>query len=79
MPKCDMTGKKRLVTNKVSHANNRTKSSQSPNVHKKRIFVPEMDQWVTMNLSTRAQRTIDKIGLAAFARKEGVDLKKFVN
>ena len=78
MAKCDMTGKHRLVGNRVSHANNKIKTVQKANVHKRRVFVPEMDQWVTMRLSTRALRTIDKIGVSAFARKQGMDLKDFV-
>lgn len=76
MPRCELTGKKRLVGNNVSHANNRTKMAQEPNVQRKRFFVPELDRWVTLNVSTRAMRTIDKIGLPAFARKLGIDLEQ---
>ncbi len=78
MAKCKLTGKKRLVGNNVSHANNRTKTVQEPNVQKKRIFLPERDRWVTLTLSTRAMRTIDRIGLAAYARKQGLDLDKLI-
>ncbi len=72
MPKCDITGKSRVVVNNVSHANNRTKIWKFPNVQKKRVFVPELGQWISLHLSTRAIRTIDKIGLLAFLRKQGL-------
>lgn len=72
MPKCDLTGKRRMMTNNVSHANNRTKIWKFPNVQKKRVFVPELGRWLTLHLSTRAIRTIDKIGLLAFLRKQGL-------
>jgi len=74
MPKCDLTGKKRLVGNNVSHANNKTKMVQEPNIQKKRFFIPEMDRWVTLKVSTRAMRTIDKVGLLAYARAQGIRL-----
>lgn len=76
MPKCQLTGKGRMVGMNVSHAHNRTKMVQNPNIQKKRIYVPEDGTWVTLHVSTRALRTIDKIGLKAYARKLGVDLKK---
>jgi large subunit ribosomal protein L28 len=78
MPKCDLTGKKRLIGNNVSHANNRTKMVQRPNVQKKRIWVPEENRWVTLHLSTRAVRSIDRVGLYAYARKHGLDVKELV-
>jgi len=79
MPKCDLTGKKRMVGNNVSHANNRTKMVQKPNVQKKRLFVPAMDRFVTLSVSTRALRTIDRIGIEAYARKLGIDLNKLID
>jgi len=51
---------------------------QKPNIQKKRVYIPEEDRWVTLKLSTRALRTIDKIGLKSYARKLGVDLNKLV-
>lgn len=76
MAKCSLTGKKRLVIMSVSHAHNRNKKVQQPNIQKKRCYIPEEDRWVTLKLSTRAIRTIDRIGLLAYARKLGVDLDK---
>ncbi len=78
MAKCQLTGKRRLVGMNVSHAHNRTKTVQKPNIQKKRVYIPEEDRWVTLKLSTRALRTIDKIGLKSYARKLGVDLNKLV-
>lgn len=76
MPKCQLTGKRRLVGMNVSHAHNRTKTVQKPNVQKKRVYVPDEDRWVTVSVSTRALRTIDKIGIKAYARKLGIDFDK---
>ncbi len=67
---CDLTGKKRLVGNRVSHANNKTKMTQKPNLHTKRVFDPETGETLKLRLSTRAIRTLDKVGsLSKFLRK----------
>ena len=67
---CDLTGKRRLVGNKVSHAKNRTKMKQQVNLQTKRVFDPETNQTVKLRLSTSAIRTLDKIGsLSKFLRK----------
>jgi large subunit ribosomal protein L28 len=67
---CDLTGKRRLVGNKVSHANNKTKMTQKPNLQTKRIFDPETGKTIRLRLSTRAIRTLDKVGsLSGFLRK----------
>ena len=67
---CDLTGKRRLVGNKVSHAKNRTKMRQQVNLHSKKVFDPETGQTVRLRLSTRAIRTLDKVGsLSEFLRK----------
>jgi large subunit ribosomal protein L28 len=67
---CDLTGKRRLVGNKVSHAKNRTKMTQKPNLQTKRVFDPETGKTIKLRLSTRAIRTLDKVGsLSKFVRK----------
>ncbi|MBT3982615.1 MAG: 50S ribosomal protein L28 [Bacteriovoracaceae bacterium] len=67
---CDLTGKKGLVGNRVSHAKNRTKMKQMPNLQTKRVFDPETGQTIKLRLSTRAIRTLDKVGsLSKFLRK----------
>ena len=62
---CQVTGKKPLTGNNVSHANNRTKRRQLPNLQKKRIWLEEEKRFVTLKLSTEAIKTIDKNGLKA--------------
>lgn len=67
---CDLTGKRRLVGNKVSHAKNRTKMTQKPNLQTKRVFDPETGETIRLRLSTSAIRTLDKVGsLSKFLRK----------
>lgn len=72
---CDITGKRPLVGCNVSHAHNKTKRRQLPNLQKKRIFVPETGKWVRVKVSASALRSIDKIGLRAFLRKNGLSLQ----
>jgi large subunit ribosomal protein L28 len=73
--KCQLTGKGPLTGNRVSHSNKKTKRRQLPNLQKKRIYVPELDRWVSLKLSTRALRTVTRQGLMSFLRKNGLTLK----
>ena len=73
--RCQLTGKGPLTGNRVSHSNRKTKRRQLPNLQKKRIYIPEMDQWVSIRLSTRALRTVTRKGLLKFLRDEGLTLK----
>ena len=73
--KCSITGKKPLSGNNVSHAHNKTRRQQLPNIRKKRIFVPELDRYVRLQLSTRALRSISKVGLLAYLKKNDLTLK----
>ena len=67
---CDLTRKRRLVGNKVSHANNKTKMRQQVNLHNKRVYDPETGETIKLKLSTSAIRTLDKVGsLSAFVKK----------
>ena len=69
---CDLTGKRRLVGNKVSHSNIKTKMTQKPNLKSKVIYDPETGKTIRLKLSTRAIRTLDKVGsLSKFLRKYG--------
>lgn len=72
---CSITGKKPKVANKVSHANNRTKTRQKPNLQTKRIYIPEESRWVKVRLSNRALRTVTKKGLLNYLRSKGMKLK----
>ena len=62
---CQITGKKVMVGNNVSHANNRNKRKFYPNLQTKKFFVPETGETIILKVSTNALRTIDKKGIAA--------------
>ena len=62
---CELTGKKPIVGNKVSHSNIKTKRRFLPNLQKKRYFLAEEDKWIVMKVSSEAIRTINKNGLYA--------------
>ena len=67
---CDLTGKRRMVGNNVSHAKNRTKMRQQVNLQTKRAYDPESGETIKLRLSTSAIRTLDKVGsLSKFLRK----------
>ena len=74
--KCQFTGARPNVANNVSHSNIKTKKRQLPNLQKRKFWWAEGDRFVTLKLSTRAMRTIDKIGLQTFADASGVDLSR---
>ena len=59
---CDLTGTKPFSGNKVSHSNIKTRTKWMPNLKDKRYTIPELSKVVTLKLSTRAIRTIDKLG-----------------
>lgn len=74
---CQLTGKRPIVGNNVSHSNRKTKRRFLPNLQKKRFFIPETGEWVTLKLSTSAMRNISKLGIYEYLQrlqKEGVDL-----
>ncbi len=73
--RCMITGKGPMAGNRVSHAHNKTRRRQLPNLQWKRIYVPELDRTVRVKLSTRALRTIDKKGLLVYLRELGMSLK----
>jgi len=60
---CDLTGKGPVAGNRVSHSNSKTRRRFLPNLKTKRFFVPELDQWITLKVSTSVLRTINKKGL----------------
>ena len=76
MPKvCQVTGKKALVGNNVSHAMNKTKRRFEVNLIKKRFYLTDQEKWITLKLSTSALKTINKKGLPAVlkeAKAQGV-------
>ena len=80
---CQLTGKKPLTGNKVSHTNMKTKRRFLPNLQKKSFFIPETGQTVQLTVSTSAIRNIDKLGLYDYLVRlkaegvhTGINLKK---
>ena len=71
---CKITGKRPLVANNVSKANNKTKRRQLPYLQKKKIFVPELQKYVRIKVSTNALKSIDKEGLLIFLKKKNLTL-----
>jgi large subunit ribosomal protein L28 len=69
MARSEITGKRRLHAHNVSHSNIKTNRWQLINVQKRRVWVPEYNRFVTVKLTTRDLRTIDKVGLLAYARQ----------
>lgn len=76
MATSDITGVRRKIANQVSHSNIKTKRWQLPNLQERRLFVPELKRFVRIMVSTRDLRTIDRLGLAAYASAHGIDLTR---
>ncbi len=76
---CELTGKKALVGNNVSHSNKRTKRKFYPNLQVKKFYIPELDKYITLKISTSAIRTINKKGIYQYLKeieKEGIKVLK---
>ena len=75
---CELTGKRAMFGNNVSHSLNRTRRRFNVNLVKKRFYLPEEDQWITLKVATSVLKTINKKGITAVvkeAREKGY-LKK---
>jgi large subunit ribosomal protein L28 len=66
---CQVTGKRPITGNKVSHSNIKTKRRFLPNLQTKRYFLAEEDKWVTLKVSSEAIRTINKNGLFSVVKQ----------
>ena len=71
MAKSDITGRRKMSARNVSHSNVKTKTWKKVNVQRRRVWVPELGRHVTLKLSTRDLRSIDRMGLVAYAKKHG--------
>ena len=60
---CQITGKRTVSGNNVSHANNRTKRTFKPNIHDRRFWVESEKRWVRLRVSNKGLRIIDKKGI----------------
>jgi len=77
--KDDITGKGALNGYRSSKSNNKTKHRFQLNLQKRRFYIPEEDRWVTLKVSAKTLRTINKKGITAVlneARKKGTLLKE---
>lgn len=60
---CQVTGKRPMVGNNVSHAKNRTKRRFLPNLHTHRFWVETEKRWIKLRLTAKGMRIIDKLGI----------------
>jgi len=60
---CDVTGKKPMFGNNVSHANNKSRRRFNVNLQKKRFWLPDEKRYITLRVSTKGMRIIDKKGI----------------
>lgn len=65
---CQVTGKKPVSGNRVSHANNKTKRRFEPNLHEQRFWVPSEKRFVRLKVSAKAIKTIEKLGIEKVLR-----------
>ncbi|MCE1167479.1 MAG: 50S ribosomal protein L28 [Sphingobacteriia bacterium] len=62
---CEITGKRVMTGNNVSHSNIKTKRKFYPNLQTKKFYVPEEDAWITLKVTTSGIRNINKKGIMA--------------
>ena len=74
MARSEITGKRKLAAHNVSHSNIKTPRWQHVNVQSRKLWVPELGRHVAIKVTTGDLRTIDKIGLLAYAKRHGVKL-----
>ncbi len=66
---CELTGKRPVAGNWVSHSNRKTKRRFMPNLHTKKFFIPETGEWVRLKVCSSALRTITKLGIFQYIKK----------
>ena len=66
---CEVTGKRPIVGNNVSHSNHKSKRRFYPNLLKKKFYVPELEQFITIKVAASALRTIDKKGIYNYLKE----------
>ncbi len=66
---CELTGKRPITGNSISHSNRKTKRWFNPNLQTKKFYIPEEDMWVTLKVSTSALRTITKKGIFQYLKE----------
>jgi large subunit ribosomal protein L28 len=73
---CDVTGRKPMFGNSVSHAHNKSRRRFDINLQKKRFWLADENRWITLNVSTQGLRLIDKIGIRKVLNRMRADGKK---
>lgn len=66
---CELTGKRMMVGNNVSHSNRKTKRRFLPNLVTKNFYLASEDKWISLKISTSALRTVNKIGIDEAVRR----------
>ena len=66
---CEVTGRKPLSGNHVSKSNNKVRRKFNPNLQKKRFYIPEEDRWVTLKVSAKGIKIINKRGISAVLKE----------
>jgi large subunit ribosomal protein L28 len=66
---CELTGKRMMVGNNVSHSNRKTKRRFLPNLVTKKFYLASEDKWISLKISTSALRTVNKIGIDEAVRR----------
>ena len=74
---CAITGKKPMVGNNVSHSNKKTKRKFYPNLQTKKFFVPETNEFITLKVSAKALRTINKKGISSVLSEQKIKGKVY--
>tara|TARA_Y100001970_G_C13615864_1_gene547092 strand:+ start:279 stop:515 length:237 start_codon:yes stop_codon:yes gene_type:complete len=74
---CQLTGTKANNGMAVSHSHIRTKKLQQANLQNRKLWWAEGNKWIKMRVTTRALKSIQKRGLAKYAKSMGVDLNKY--
>ncbi|MBH09302.1 MAG: 50S ribosomal protein L28 [Candidatus Marinimicrobia bacterium] len=66
---CDVTGKKPMFGNNVSHAHNKSRRRFNINLQRKKFWLPDEKRYITLRISTRGMRIIDKKGITKVVKE----------
>lgn len=75
--RCQLTGREPGFGNRVSHSQRKTRRRWNPNIQRKRYWVPSLNRFVTLTLSTKGIKTVDRLGVEAVVarlKQQGVKL-----
>lgn len=75
MAKCELSGRGPLSGNRDTFSKKKTRRKWQPNVQKRTIFVPELGRAIKVKASARAMKSVNRIGLLEYLRKQGLTLK----